>query len=128
MKKTLVTLTILFLLLGCQEVGDNKPLLSSKKEKQPIIIVNKNRHLNIAEFWIDRVKNQNRVIMSSKEIEEFNDNVTYQQKKLTYFKDVNQNYGGSWVKKSISGMQKGISSIAQYFEDGNRIPLAFVMR
>ncbi len=125
MKKTLITVTTLLILSGCQEVGDNKPLLSSKKEKQPIIIVNKNRHLNIAEFWIDRVKNPNKTIMSSKEIKEFNDNVAYQQHRLTYFKDVNEKYGGSWVKENILGMQKNLSSIAQYFEDGNRIPNSF---
>ncbi len=125
MKKILITITTLLILSGCQEIGDNKPLLSSKKEKQPIIIVNKNRHLNIAEFWIDRVKNPNRIIMSSKEINEFNNNVAYQQNKLTYFKDINGNYSGSWVKKSILGMQKSISSIAQYFEDGNRVPNSF---
>ncbi len=125
MKKILITITTLLILSGCQEIGDNKPLLSSKKEKQPIIIVNKNRHLNIAEFWIDKVKNPNRIIMSSKEINEFNNNVAYQQNKLTYFKDINGNYSGSWVKKSILGMQKSISSIAQYFEDGNRVPNSF---
>jgi hypothetical protein len=125
MKKTLSILITTLLFTACQEVGDNKPVLSKKKGKQPIFIVNKNRHLNIAEFWIDRVRNPDRVIMSSKEIKAFNDNVSYKENRLTYFKDVNRNYGGSWVRRSISGMYKTISTMGKYFEDGNRIPSSF---
>jgi hypothetical protein len=125
MKKTLLYFTIIFLFSACQEVGDNVPLLSNKKEKQPIIIVNKNRHLNIAEFWIDNIKYANKIIMKPKEIEKFNNHISYKEHKLTYFKDMGRSYGSAWVKKSIEGMLKSISVQAQYFEDGNRIPNSF---
>ena len=48
--KNLLFLLILMLFSSCQEIGDNKPIVKDSDEKQPIIIVNKNRHLNIAEF------------------------------------------------------------------------------
>ena len=116
----------ILLFYGCEEVNDNRPpLLSSKKGKQPIIIVNKNRHLNIADFWIDKIKNPNKIVMSRKEIEKFNDRVAYVDKKLIYFKDISPTYGGSWVTKSIEGMLNGISERVEYFEDGTRVPNSF---
>ncbi len=115
----------ILLFYGCEEVGDNMPLLSGKKEKQPIIIVNKNRHLNIADFWIDKIENPDKTIMSREEIEEFNNRVAYVEKKLINFKDISSKYSGSWVKKSIEGMLKGISQQAEYFEDGTRIANSF---
>jgi len=125
MKNYLIIATVMVLFIGCEEIGDNIPLLNSREEKQPVIIVNKNRHLNIAEFWIDRVKNPNKIIMDSKEIEEFNNNVSYKEHKLTYFKDMGVHYRGSWVKKSIEGMFNGLTAQVKYFEDGNRIPNSF---
>ncbi len=128
MLKQILTLTIfiiIFAMNGCQEIGDNRPLLSGKRGKQPIIIVNKNRHLNMAEFWIDKINNPNKVIMNSKEIEEFNNNISYKQHQLTYFKDISNYYSGSWVKKSIEGMFRGLTKQVQYFEDGNRVPNSF---
>ncbi len=116
---------VILLFYGCEEVGDNMPLLSGKKEKQPIIIVNKNRHLNIADFWIDNIENSDKIIMSREEIEKFNNRVAYVEKKLTNFKDISSRYSGSWVKKSIEGMLKGISKQAEYFEDGTRVDNSF---
>ena len=115
----------IFLFYGCEEIGDNMPILSDKKEKQPIIIVNKNRHLNIADFWIDKIEDADKIIMSREEIEKFNSRVAYVEKKLTNFKDISPTYSGSWVKKSIEGMLKGISQQADYFEDGTRIANSF---
>ena len=118
-------IVILLLFNGCEEVDDNMPILSNKKEKQPIIIVNRNRHLNIADFWIDKIKNPDKIIMSREEIEKFNSRVAYIEKKITNFKDIGSKYSGSWVKKSIDGMLKVVSQQAQYFEDGTRIPNSF---
>ncbi len=115
----------ILLFYGCDEVGENMPILSSKKEKQPIIIVNKNRHLNIADFWIDRIKNPDEIIMSREEIEKFNSRVAYVEKKLTNFKDISPTYSGGWVRDSIKGMLKTLKSQVEYFEDGNRIPNSF---
>ncbi len=118
-------IAILLIFDGCEEVDDNMPLLSNKKEKQPIIIVNRNRHLNIADFWIDKIKNPDKIIMSRKRIEKFNNRLAHVEKKITNFKDISPAYSGSWVKKSIGGMLKGVSEKVEYFEDGNRITNSF---
>lgn len=83
MKKTyLLSLLILLFITACQDVDDTSVVLSNSKKKQPVIIVNANRHLKIPEFWIDKIDNANKVIMSDKEISKFNDYTA----------------GSSWVK------------------------------
>ncbi|CAA6804541.1 MAG: Unknown protein [uncultured Sulfurovum sp.] len=126
MKNSLIiTLCTALLFSSCQDVGDNKPLLSNSKKKQPIIIVNRNRHLNIPEFWIDRIENPNKIIMSQKEIIQFNNNTAHKKGTLNFFKEINKSYGSSWVKKSILANFKGIKSRVSYFEDGNKISQMF---
>jgi len=127
MKKTLLfALFISLFFAACEEIGDNKPLLSNSKKKQPIIIVNKNRHLNVPEFWIDKIETPNKVIMNEKEIALFNQNV-YQKGTLTFFKNINKSYGSSWVKKSILSNYEGIKSRTTYLADGNEISDFFYM-
>ncbi|SFV64802.1 lipoprotein, NLP/P60 family [hydrothermal vent metagenome] len=121
MKKYILLSIIALLLNSCQEVSEHKPLLIDTKEKQPIIIVNQNRHLNIPEFWIDKIENPDKLIMSPKKIKEFNDKVAYVQKKFTYFRDTNRYYSSSWVKNSIEKMFNNIETKGRYFADGNRI-------
>ncbi|CAA6814316.1 MAG: Lipoprotein, NLP/P60 family [uncultured Sulfurovum sp.] len=106
-------------------MGDNKPLLSNSKKKQPIIIVNRNRHLNIAEFWINKLEKPNKVIMQTKDINHFNNNTAHQKGTLTLFEEINKAYGSSWVKKSILRNYEGIKSSVKYFEDGNKISQMF---
>lgn len=125
MKKTFLFSLILLLTTACQEVGENTPLLSGSKKKQPIIIVNKNRHLNIPEFWIDKIENANKIIMNEKEIETFNQNTAHKKHTLSFFKEMNKAYGSSWVKKSILSAYEGIKSRVSHFEDGNRISKKF---
>lgn len=63
---------ILLLITACQDMGENDIVLSNSKKKQPVIIVNANRHLKMAEFWIDRIEEPDKLIMGKKEIEKFN--------------------------------------------------------
>jgi len=121
----LLSLFIMFLLTSCQDVDENKPLLSNSKKKQPIIIVNQNRHLNMAEFWIDRIENPQKLLMTQEQIKIFNDNTAYNKKTLTYFKNINKAYGTSWIKESILHSYNGIKSKATYFTDGNKIRASF---
>ncbi len=122
MKASQLTLLIIFLLFSaCQEVGDNKPILSDKHEKQPIIIINKNRHLNIAEFWIDQQKSPDTIIMNEKKIEQFNNDTAYEKKTLTYFQDIPTEYDGAWIKMTIEVMFNGLKNRTKYFEDGQKI-------
>jgi len=124
--KNYILLTIIALFLSsCQEVSEHEPLLTNSKERQPVFIVNRNRHLNIPEFWLDQIKNPDDVIISPKKIQEFNNEVAYTQKKLTYFKDINSYYGGSWVRESIEKMSNNIENKSRYFEDGDRIAKNF---
>ncbi len=123
-KYLLLSLTFLFF-VACQETSDHKPVLANTKEKQPVFIVNKNRHLKIPEFWIDQLENPDKVIMSEEEINRLNNYTSYTQHKLTYFKDMAKNYGGSWIKESIQKSHIGLRKSAHYFEDGNAIGRSF---
>ena len=123
--KKYIPILIALILTSCQEISDHQPLLVDTKEKQPVYIVNQNRHLNIPEFWIDKISNPDRLIMNPKSIKEFNDEVAYTQRKLTYFKDMNLHYGSSWVKKSIENMLSGMENSTKFFADGNEVPESF---
>ncbi len=120
-KKAFLVPLMLILFLACQDVGENQPLLSNSKSKQPVIIVNKNRHLNVAEFWIDKIENPNNIIMTPKEIERFNQNTAYKKNTLTFFKDIHSSYGSSWVKKSIMANFEAIKSQTTHLIDGSKI-------
>ena len=124
MKKSLL-ITILLIFTACQDVGDNRLVLSNTKEKQPVIIVNSNRHLSMAEFWIDQLENPNKPIMTAKEIKAFNQKISHKQHTLTLFKDVSKAYGKSWVKNSILKSYQGIKSSTTHFTDGNKISSSF---
>jgi len=121
MKKTLLLILITLLFNSCQDVDDNKPLLSNSKKKQPIIIVNQNRHLNMAEFWIDKVETPNELLMSEKEIEKFNSKI----QTVKNFQDINKIYETLEIKNSILKSYKGIKSRATYFSDANKISNKF---
>ncbi|MBU1667338.1 SH3 domain-containing protein [bacterium] len=126
MKKFLfLPLITLFIFTSCQEIGDNKPLLSNTKKRQPIVIVNKNRHLNIAEFWIDKIEKPDTIIMNEKEIEHFNNDTAYNKKTLNNFQDINKIYGSEWIKEKLLQNFNGLKSRATYFADGYKIPLSF---
>ena len=123
--KNLLLIPVIIIFTSCQEVGDNKPMLSDSDEKQPIIIVNKNRHLNVAEFWIDKVEKPNALIMNEKEIEQFNNHTAHVQHRLNYFNDIPKVYGTTWLKKKIVKNFNGIKVSAPYFSDGNKISKSF---
>jgi hypothetical protein len=118
-------LVIALVFTSCQEVGDNKPLLGNSDEKQPIIIVNKNRHLNIAEFWIDKIEKPDAIVMNEKEIERFNNNTAHKQQRLNYFYETPKEYGSIWIKEKILKSFNGIKLSASYFTDGYKIPKGF---
>ncbi len=123
--KNLLIIPIIMFFTSCQEVGDNKPMLGDSDEKQPIIIVNKNRHLSIAEFWINKTEQPNKAVMNEKEIEHFNDNIAYKQKRLNYFRDIPTTYSSIWIKEKMLKGFDGIKLSASYFEDGYKIPKSF---
>jgi len=125
MKKNLLLILPLLLLVSCQETSEHTPVLKNTKERQPIIIVNKNRHLKIPEFWIDQLKEPDKIIMDAKAIQSFNEHTAYTQHKLTFFKDIASNYGSEWVKESIQKSRISLSKTARYFEDGNPIKKQF---
>ena len=123
--KKIILLSILFLLTSCQDIGDNKPLLTQSKKKQPIFIVNPNRHLNIAEFWISQLDEADKVIMSQKEIERFNNEIAHKQGLLNYFKDTNKYYTSTWLKSSLLKNFHGLKNRVKYFSDNSSISSSF---
>ncbi len=126
MKKTFLLFIIIhFLFIGCQDVGDNSLVLSNSTKKQPVFIVNANRHLKMAEFWIDQLANPNKIIMTPQEIAKFNNQTSHKRHTLTLFRDINKAYGKVWVKESIIESYDGIKSRATYFKDNNKISTTF---
>jgi cell wall-associated NlpC family hydrolase len=123
--KKIILLFILFLLTSCQDIGDNKPLLTHSKKKQPIYIINPNRHLNIAEFWISQLDEADKVIMSPKEIKRFNNEIAHKQGLLNYFKDINKYYTSKWIRNTLLKNFNGIRSQVKYFSDNSSISPAF---
>jgi len=113
--------SLILLFTSCNEIGDNKPLLNNSKTKQAIIIVNKNRHLNIAEFWINNIEKPNKPIMTEKEIEYFNNDTAYKKKTINYFKDIPKAYSTSFIKEKIFKSYKNIQKRISHFADGNEI-------
>jgi len=124
MKKYFLLFIILFL-SSCQDIGDNKPLLTESKKKQPIFIVNPNRHLNIAEFWISKLQNPNEIIMNTNDIQKFNDDIAYQQELYNNFKDIDKTYNSGWIKNKILKSFNGLKSRVKYFPDNSIIPYNF---
>ena len=125
MKKNIFIIITLLLITACQEVDEHTLVLSNSQEKQPIIHVNKNRHLHMAEFWLKELKNPDRVLMSSSKIKKFNHFTAYTQHKITFFKDFNKKYGNSWVKESIQKSFNTIKRSTQYLTDDTPVKRNF---
>ena len=123
--KKIILISIIFLLNSCQDIGDNKPLLTPSKKKQPVFIVNPNRHLNIAEFWISQLDKADKVIMNQKEIKNFNDKIAYQQGTLNYFKDIKEYYSSEWIKDKLLKNFNHLKNQVKYFSDNSKIPSSF---
>jgi len=124
-KAILLPLVIATLFTACGDGGDNGPVLSNSKEKQPIIIVNANRHLNMPEFWIDKIENATKPIMNEKEIALFNQNTSNNRHTLSPFRQMNKSYGSSWVKNSILKNYQSMKSAVKYFTDGSKASNSF---
>ena len=124
MKKFLF-LTIILLLTSCQDVDDNKPLLTHSKKKQPVYIVNPNRHLNVAEFWISQLHEPDKEIMNQKKIQQFNNQTAYRKGTLNYFKDINREYGSKWIKEKLLKNFNGLREKVKYFPDNTKISAGF---
>jgi len=124
MKRFKILIIVFILFSGCKEVEENRPLLADNKEKQPIFIVNRNRHFKIAEFWIDKLENPDRVILKRDDIKRFNKQLVANGKVFN-FNDAPNYYKSSYIKASIERMFFGISKSVKYFIDGNRIDDSF---
>ena len=96
--------------------------------KKPVIIVNENRNYNIPEFWIDKIQNSNNIIMNENEIDIFNNNIAYNQNKLTFFKDINKTYQSSVLIEEILGGYTRLSKTTTHFKNGRKIPNNFYQK
>lgn len=123
MKNLILTLIIL-LFTSCQDTIENRPLLTKSKKRQPIFIVNPNRHLNIAEFWITQLDNPKKIIMTPKEIEKFNDKIA-KDGLLNYFKDIKSFYNSSKLKTTLLKNFNSLKNKAKYLTDNSIISNRF---
>jgi hypothetical protein len=124
MKKYTIFVIFILIFIGCEEIEENRPLLVNKREKQPIFIVNRNRHFKMAEFWIDKLDNPNIVIMDKDRIDRFNLNLATKGKVFD-FNTALGFYGGEYVKSSIVKMFKSISRQTKYITDRDKVPNNF---
>jgi hypothetical protein len=113
------------MLTACKEVDEHTLVLSNSPERQPIVHVNKNRHLQMAEFWIKELENPDKIIMTPKKIKIFNNFTTYKQHKITFFKDFSQKYGKNWVKTSIQKSFNSIQRGTKYLTDDTPVERSF---
>ena len=125
MKKNIFIIITLLLITACQEVDEHTLVLSNSKEKQPIIHVNKNRHLEMAEFWLKDIENPDKVFMSKNQIKKLNNFTSYKQHKITFFKDFSKKYGKNWVKKSIQKSFNNIHRSTKYLIDDSPVERNF---
>ncbi len=113
------------MLTACKEVDEHTLVLSNSPERQAIVHVNKNRHLEMAEFWLKELENPDQTIMSAKKIKKFNNFTAYKQHKITFFKDFSQKYGKNWIKKSIQKSFNSIQRSTKYLTDDTPIERSF---
>jgi len=79
------------------------------------------RHINLPEFWIDKLQYPDSIIMNSKQIEQFSTQ-TAQLKKLTYPpQDFNETYLGDWIGDKVAKQFAFLAIRAFYLEDGQPI-------
>jgi len=125
MKKYIFIPIILLVLTSCKEVDEHTLVLSNSPEKQAIVHVNKNRHLEMAEFWLKELDNPDQIVMGLKKIKKFNNFTSYKQHKVTFFKDFSQKYGKNWVKKSIQKSFSNIQRATKYLSDDTPVERSF---
>ena len=79
------------------------------------------RHINLPEFWIDKLQYPDSIILSSKQIEQFNTQ-TAQLKKLTYPpQDFNTTYLSDWIGDKVAKQFAFLAIRAFYLENGQPI-------
>jgi len=122
--KRIVLFTVILLLTSCQDTGNNKPLLTPSKERQPIYIVNPNRNFNVAEFWIAQLDKADKIIMNPKKIEKFNREIA-KSGLLNYFSEIKSHFTGNEIKEKIVKNFEGLKDRVKYFEDNRKISSNF---
>jgi len=117
MKKILLPLILstILLFIGCEESLEHK----EKITKEQIVLVNENRHLAIAQFWISKIKNPNALIMDKNRIEQFNQQLRYRNKTTLKIEDINATYSDVFVKAKIDKLFADISQSGKFFEDNS---------
>ncbi len=125
MKKNIFIIITLLLITACQEVDEHTLVLSNSKEKQPVIHVNRNRNLKMAEFWLKDIENPDKILMSKSQIKKFNNFTSHKQHKITFFKDFNKKYGKNWTKKSILKSFNSIKRSTKYLVDDSIVDRNF---
>lgn len=79
------------------------------------------RDINIPAFWISRVDQPDRRILTPIGVKQFNDQTAYRKKIITLAKDFDTKYNSEWVKQKLKKLHTFISERAFYLEDGRAI-------
>ncbi len=97
-------------------------LYPDKKSAMPQVDYTREyRHINLPEFWIDRLRYPDREIMGIQQIEQFNAQTAH-LKKLTYPpQDFNTSYSGDWVGDKLARQFAFLAIRAFYLENGRPI-------
>lgn len=84
------------------------------------------RHINVAEFWIDRVKNPQKLIANRTTIERFNERAFSLYQLVTPAKDFNTSYSSEWLIAKLDHLRKFLSKRAFYYENGSTLPKGYL--
>ncbi|MBD3794731.1 MAG: SH3 domain-containing protein [Epsilonproteobacteria bacterium] len=108
-------LTTFLFFIGCENKAEDKEEI----KKEQIVLVNENRHLNIPQFWLSKIKNPNAIIMDKAQIERFNQQIRYKNKTTLSMADINSTYTDVFVKSKIDKLFNDIAQNGKFFEDNS---------
>lgn len=86
----------------------------------------KRRSINLAEFWIDRVDEPQKLIASKSAIEKFNHNAFATHGLVTPAEDFNTSYSSAWLVDKLEHLREFLSERAFYFEDGTALSKGYL--
>ena len=97
-------------------------LYPNKKSTMPQVAYTKEfRHIQLPEFWIDRIADPDKMILNDKQIKQFNAQ-TANLKKLIYPpEDFNASYSGEWIGDKLARQYAFLAVRSFYDEEGKPI-------
>jgi len=79
------------------------------------------RHINLPEFWIDKLKEPDRIILNREQIRQLNRKTATVKGLITPAQDFNATYSGDWIKEKLISLHAFLNLRAFYLENGKAI-------